>query len=227
MASQPWWLQAIEVVVLERFLHLLGPSPATSRRLSLAIPFRPSQRRASRLARRPSRASARHHLHRGIVNLPGVHSRLPARNARRFITFRGIWAIYIHSNVRLPIGPLHGCSAPRNFTTGTTTETRTPATTPTSRPSWTCSLALTSARIMNPNHLDFTSRRRKRTWVTCCGRYCREPGRKWRRPNDPATIALQSIGWMEGLTNPASASYDSASFELAIIPKNNSSRSFS
>lgn len=48
-----------------------------------------------------------------------------------FIAFRGIWAIYIHSNVRFPIGPLRMLiSVPRNFTTGTMTRLATPATAP-------------------------------------------------------------------------------------------------
>ena len=44
----------------ERLLHLLGPPPAAPGRLPVAVPLRPPQRRAPRLAGRPPRAPARH-----------------------------------------------------------------------------------------------------------------------------------------------------------------------
>jgi sterol desaturase/sphingolipid hydroxylase (fatty acid hydroxylase superfamily) len=42
----------------------------------------------------------------GIINLPAMALGFPLSTIAGFIAFRGIWAIYIHSNVRLPIGPL-------------------------------------------------------------------------------------------------------------------------
>src|SRR5262249_46598964 len=42
----------------------------------------------------------------GIINLPAFVLGFPLETLAGFIAFRGIWAIYIHSNVRLPIGPL-------------------------------------------------------------------------------------------------------------------------
>ncbi|MFT4599861.1 MAG: sterol desaturase/sphingolipid hydroxylase (fatty acid hydroxylase superfamily) [Arenicella sp.] len=42
----------------------------------------------------------------GIINLPAMALGFPLEAIAGIIAFRGIWAIYIHSNVRLPIGPL-------------------------------------------------------------------------------------------------------------------------
>ena len=134
VASQPLVAAGDRSDPAQRLLRLLGPSPAASRRLPVAVPLDPSQCRTSRLARRPSRASARHDLHDGPDQPAGVHARL-SRSKRwpASIAFRGIWAIYIHSNVRLPIGPLRMLIGRRSCITGTTTATATPATTPTSR----------------------------------------------------------------------------------------------
>ncbi len=42
----------------------------------------------------------------GLINLPAFLMGFPLESIAGVIAFRGIWAIYIHSNVRLPIGPL-------------------------------------------------------------------------------------------------------------------------
>lgn len=42
----------------------------------------------------------------GIINLPAFIMGFELESIAGVIAFRGIWAIYIHSNVRLPIGPL-------------------------------------------------------------------------------------------------------------------------
>jgi sterol desaturase/sphingolipid hydroxylase (fatty acid hydroxylase superfamily) len=42
----------------------------------------------------------------GLINLPAFIMGFPLEAIGGVIAFRGIWAIYIHSNVRLPIGPL-------------------------------------------------------------------------------------------------------------------------
>lgn len=41
-----------------------------------------------------------------IVNLPIFALGFPVASLASFAMFRGLWAIYIHANVRLPIGPL-------------------------------------------------------------------------------------------------------------------------
>lgn len=40
----------------------------------------------------------------GLINLPAFIMGFPLESIAGIIAFRGIWAIYIHSNVRLPIG---------------------------------------------------------------------------------------------------------------------------
>lgn len=42
----------------------------------------------------------------GLINLPAFLLGFPLETLAGLAAFRGIWAIYIHSNVLLPIGPL-------------------------------------------------------------------------------------------------------------------------
>src|SRR5687767_235898 len=42
----------------------------------------------------------------GLINLPALVLGFPLETLAGFIAFRGVWAIYVHSNVRLPTGPL-------------------------------------------------------------------------------------------------------------------------
>jgi sterol desaturase/sphingolipid hydroxylase (fatty acid hydroxylase superfamily) len=104
--GQPWWLQAIEVIVLSDFCVYWG------HRL---------QHRVEWLWRFHSVHHTSEHLdwlaaHRehpidtiytvGIINLPAFLLGFPLETLAGLIAFRGVWAIYIHSNVRLPLGPL-------------------------------------------------------------------------------------------------------------------------
>ena len=41
-----------------------------------------------------------------LINLPAYILGFPLELLAGFIAFRGLWAIYIHSNVRLPLGPI-------------------------------------------------------------------------------------------------------------------------
>ena len=41
-----------------------------------------------------------------LINLPAAVLGFPVETLAVLIAFRGIWSIYVHSNVRLPIGPL-------------------------------------------------------------------------------------------------------------------------
>lgn len=106
VARQPWWLQAVEVVLLSDLLVYWG------HRLQHRIPF---------LWRFHSIHHSSEHLdwlaaHRehpldtvytmGLINVPAFVLGFPLETLAGFIAFRGLWAIYIHSNVRLPIGPL-------------------------------------------------------------------------------------------------------------------------
>lgn len=40
------------------------------------------------------------------INLPAILLGVPLECAAGIVVFRGVWAIFIHSNVRLPLGPL-------------------------------------------------------------------------------------------------------------------------
>jgi sterol desaturase/sphingolipid hydroxylase (fatty acid hydroxylase superfamily) len=106
VASQPWWLQALEVVFFSDFCVYWG------HRLQHATPF---------LWRFHSVHHTSEHLdflaaHRehpidtiytmSLINLPAFLLGFPLETLAGLIAFRGLWAIYIHSNVRLPIGPL-------------------------------------------------------------------------------------------------------------------------
>ena len=106
VASQPWWLQVIEVVVLSDFIIYWG------HRLQHSVGFlwrfhkvHHSSEHLDWLA-----AHREHPLDTiytvGLINLPALIMGFPLATIAGFIAFRGIWAIYIHSNVRLPIGPL-------------------------------------------------------------------------------------------------------------------------
>jgi sterol desaturase/sphingolipid hydroxylase (fatty acid hydroxylase superfamily) len=106
VAAQPWWLQAIEVIIASDFIIYWG------HRL---------QHQAGILWRFHKVHHSTEHLdwlaaHRehpldtiytvGLINLPAFIAGFPLETLSGLIAFRGIWAIYIHSNVRLPIGPL-------------------------------------------------------------------------------------------------------------------------
>ncbi len=106
VGSQPLWLQIIEVVLLSDLLIYWG------HRLQHQIPF---------LWRFHSIHHSAEHLdwlaaHREhpldtvytvtLINLPAYLMGFPLELLAGFIAFRGVWAIFIHSNVRLPLGPL-------------------------------------------------------------------------------------------------------------------------
>jgi sterol desaturase/sphingolipid hydroxylase (fatty acid hydroxylase superfamily) len=106
VAAQPKWLQMVEVVFLSDFFVYWG------HRLQHSVGF---------LWRFHSIHHSAEHLdwlaaHRehpvdtiytmGLINLPAFVLGFPIGTLAALIAFRGIWAIYIHSNVRLPIGPL-------------------------------------------------------------------------------------------------------------------------
>lgn len=103
VAAQPWWLQAIEVIVLSDFLIYWG------HRLQHNVGFlwrfhkvHHSSEHLDWLA-----AHREHPLDSiytiGIINLPAFILGFPLEMIAGLIAFRGIWAIYIHSNVRLPL----------------------------------------------------------------------------------------------------------------------------
>jgi len=104
--SQPWWLQMIEVIFLSDFLIYWG------HRLQHKVDFLWRFHKVHHSAEHLDWLAA-HREHPldsiytiGLINLPAVILGFPLYTIVGVIAFRGIWAIYIHSNVRLPIGPL-------------------------------------------------------------------------------------------------------------------------
>lgn len=103
VASQPWWLQAIEVVLLSDFFIYWGHR--LQHRVGFLWRFHSIHHSAEHL---DWLAAHREHpidtvYTMGLINLPAFILGFPLETLGGLIAFRGIWAIYIHSNVRLPI----------------------------------------------------------------------------------------------------------------------------
>lgn len=106
VAGQPWWLQAVEVVVLSDFLIYWGHR--LQHRVGFLWRFHKVHHSAEHLdwlaAHREHPIDSIYTI--GLINLPAFIMGFPLETIAGLIAFRGIWAIYIHSNVRLPLGPL-------------------------------------------------------------------------------------------------------------------------
>ena len=106
IGNQPFWLQAIEVLILSDFLVYWG------HRLQHKVDFLWRFHKVHHSAEHLDWLAA-HREHPldsiytiGIINLPVFIFGFDLAAISAIVAFRGIWAIYIHSNVRLPIGPL-------------------------------------------------------------------------------------------------------------------------
>lgn len=104
--SQPYWLQAAEVLALSDFLIYWG------HRLQHKVEFLWRFHKVHHSAEHLDWLAA-HREHPidsiytiGLINLPAFILGFPLETIAGVIAFRGIWAIYIHSNVRLPLGPI-------------------------------------------------------------------------------------------------------------------------
>lgn len=106
VAAQPWWLQVIEVVLLSDFLIYWGHR--LQHRVGFLWRFHSVHHSAEHLdwlaAHREHPLDTVYTV--GIINLPAFILGFSLETLAGFIAFRGLWAIYIHSNVRLPTGPL-------------------------------------------------------------------------------------------------------------------------
>lgn len=106
VALQPWWLQAIEVVLLSDLCVYWA------HRIQHRVPFLWRFHSIHHSAEHLDWLAA-HREHPGdtvytltMINLPVFVLGFPMETLGGLVAFRGLWAIYIHSNVRLPIGPL-------------------------------------------------------------------------------------------------------------------------
>jgi len=104
--SQPWILQAVEVIVLSDFLIYWGHR--LQHRVGFLWRFHKVHHSSEHLdwlaAHREHPLDSIYTI--GLINLPAFIMGFPLQTLAAVIAFRGIWAIYIHSNVRLPLGPL-------------------------------------------------------------------------------------------------------------------------
>jgi sterol desaturase/sphingolipid hydroxylase (fatty acid hydroxylase superfamily) len=104
--KQPLWLQAIEVLFFSDLLIYWG------HRLQHKVDFlwrfhkihHSSQHLDWLAAHREHPIDSIYTI--GLINLPAFVMGFELEALAGLVAFRGIWAIYIHSNVRLPIGPL-------------------------------------------------------------------------------------------------------------------------
>jgi sterol desaturase/sphingolipid hydroxylase (fatty acid hydroxylase superfamily) len=103
---QPWWLQAAEVFVLSDFCVYWGHR--LQHRWTFLWRFHAIHHSAEHLdwlaAHREHPIDSIYTV--GLINLPAFILGFPLEALAGLIAFRGLWAIYIHSNVRLPIGPV-------------------------------------------------------------------------------------------------------------------------
>jgi len=106
VSSQPWWLQAVEVVVLSDFTIYWGHR--LQHRVGFLWRFHSIHHSAEHLdwlaAHREHPIDTIYTV--GLINLPAFVLGFPLSTLITLIAFRGIWAIYLHSNVRFPIRPL-------------------------------------------------------------------------------------------------------------------------
>lgn len=105
VASQPLWLQIVEVILLSDFCVYWGHR--LQHRVGFLWRFHSVHHSAEHLdwlaAHREHPLDTIYTL--TLINLPAFILGFPLETLAGFIAFRGVWAIYIHSNVRLPLGP--------------------------------------------------------------------------------------------------------------------------
>jgi sterol desaturase/sphingolipid hydroxylase (fatty acid hydroxylase superfamily) len=106
VAGGPWWAQAIAIVLLSDIVIYWGHR--LQHRVAFLWRFHSVHHSSEHLdwlaAHREHPLDSIYTV--GLINLPALLLGFPLETLAGFITFRGLWAIYIHSNVRLPIGPL-------------------------------------------------------------------------------------------------------------------------
>jgi sterol desaturase/sphingolipid hydroxylase (fatty acid hydroxylase superfamily) len=102
----PWWMQAILVVIVGDFLVYWGHR--LQHRVWFLWRFHSIHHSAQHM---DWLAAHREHPLDSLyvvllVNLPAFAIGFPVKALALFIGFRALWSIYLHANVRIPIGPL-------------------------------------------------------------------------------------------------------------------------
>ena len=102
----PWWIQAFIVVILSDIIIYWGHR--LQHKVGFLWRFHKVHHSAETLdwlaAHREHPLDSIYTI--GLINLPAFILGFPLETLIGLIAFRGIWAIYIHSNVKLPLGPL-------------------------------------------------------------------------------------------------------------------------
>lgn len=102
--AQPFWLQVIEVIFLSDLLIYWGHR--VQHQVDFLWRFHKVHHSAEHLdwlaAHREHPLDSIYTI--GLINLPAFIFGFDLETIAAIVAFRGIWAIYIHSNVRLPIG---------------------------------------------------------------------------------------------------------------------------
>jgi sterol desaturase/sphingolipid hydroxylase (fatty acid hydroxylase superfamily) len=106
VAAQPWGLQLVEVIALSDLLIYWGHR--LQHKVGFLWRFHATHHSSEHLdwlaAHREHPLDTVYTV--GLINLPAVVMGFEMESIMGLVAFRGIWAIYIHSNVRLNIGPL-------------------------------------------------------------------------------------------------------------------------
>jgi sterol desaturase/sphingolipid hydroxylase (fatty acid hydroxylase superfamily) len=106
VADQPIWLQVLEVLFFSDLIIYWGHR--LQHRFDFLWRFHKVHHSAEHLdwlaAHREHPLDSIYTV--GLINLPAFIMGFELESLAAIVAFRGIWAIYIHSNVRLPLGPL-------------------------------------------------------------------------------------------------------------------------
>ncbi len=106
VAHQPIWLQAVEILLISDFL--IYWAHRIQHKYDFLWRFHKVHHTAETLdwlaAHREHPIDSIYTV--GIINLPAIIFGFDLNTIAAIVAFRGIWAIYIHSNVRFNIGPL-------------------------------------------------------------------------------------------------------------------------
>src|SRR5262245_49690492 len=104
--AQPWWWQAVEVILMSDLCVYWGHR--LQHRVEFLWQFHSIHHSAEHL---DWLAAHREHpldtvYTMSLINLPAFILGFPLETLAGLLAFRGLWAIYIHSNVRLPLPAL-------------------------------------------------------------------------------------------------------------------------
>jgi sterol desaturase/sphingolipid hydroxylase (fatty acid hydroxylase superfamily) len=105
VAEQPWWLQAVEVILLSDFFMYWGHR--LQHRVGFLWRFHAVHHSTEHLdwlaAHREHPVDSVYTM--TLINLPPMVLGFPLETIASLLLFRGVWAVFLHANVRLPIGP--------------------------------------------------------------------------------------------------------------------------